>query len=126
MQGIAIKRLGHDFKILEQHLSSTREGQAAGIAMMEHSHAFMNSYDLLKDQPYAVACSGVQFLDGGPKVKGGYDRPMPKSSWNVLYYHLRANFDGLTNSYCPSAPTEPESNGNAVYNQGKKVTNVIY
>ena len=87
---------------------------------------FMTTHDLLKAQPYAAGCSGVQFLDANLKVKGGYDRPMLMSSWNVLYYRLRANFDGLTNSYCPSAPTESESNGKAVYNQGKKVKNVKY
>lgn len=126
MQGIIIKRLGHNVTILEQHLSSTREGQAAGIVTMEHSHAFMSTHDLLQDQPYAVACSGVQFLDKDLKVTGGFDRPMRMSSWNVLYYRFRANFDRLTSSHCKTPPSEPNGNGKAVYDQGKSVKDVRY
>jgi len=126
MQGIAIKRLGHNVTILEQYLSSTREGQAAGIVTMEHSHIFMNTHDLLKEQPYAVACSGVQFLDKDLKVIGGFDRPMRMSSWNVLYYRFRANFDGLTSPYCKTLPSESSGNGKAVYDQGKCVKNIRY
>ena len=126
MQGIVIKRLGHNVTILEQYLSSLREGQAAGIVTMEHSHKFMEIKDLLRSQPYAVACSGVQFLDENVKVTGGYDRPMRMSSWNVLYYRFRANFDGLTSFYCPSAPAEPKRNGQTVYDQGKRVTGIEY
>ena len=126
MQGIVIKRLGHDVTILEQHLSSTREGQAAGIVTMEHSHAFMSAHDLLKEEPYAVQCSGVQFLDKNLKVVGGFDRPMRMSSWNVLYYRFRANFDRLTSSYCKTLPSEPDNNGKAVYDQGKAVKDITY
>ena len=126
MQGIVIKRLGHNVTILEQYLSSSREGQAAGIVTMEHSHAFMNTHDLLQSQPYAVGCSGVQILDKNLNVVSGFDRPMRMSNWNTLYYRYRANFDGLTSSYCTDAPTESEKNGKAVYEQGKKVTNVSH
>ena len=126
MQGIIIKRLGHDVTILEQHFSSTREGQAAGIVTMEHSHAFMDAHDLWKEQPYAVPCSGVQFLDKKLKVVRGFDRPMRMSSWNVLYYRLRANFDRLTSSYCKTLPSEPDRNGKAVYDQGKSVKDIRY
>ena len=130
MQGIVIKRLGHNVTILEQHLSSTREGQAAGIVTMEHSHAFMNAHDHLKEQPYAVPCPGVQSLDKDLKVVGGFDRPMRMASWNVLYYRFRANFDGLTSSYCKSppeyTPIEANKHGKAVYEQGKSVKNIKY
>lgn len=130
MQGIVIKRLGHNVTILEQHLSSTREGQAAGIVTMEHSHAFMTLHDHLKEQPYAVPCSGVQSLDKNLKVVGGFDRPMRMASWNVLYYRFRANFDGLTSSYCKLqpqyTPAEAHKHGKAVYDQGKSVKNIKY
>lgn len=126
MQGIIIKRLGHDVTILEQHLSSTREGQAAGIVTMEHSHAYMSAHDLLKEQPYAVACSGVQFLDKNLKVVQGFDRPMRMSNWNVLYYRFRANFDRLASPYCKDLPSEPDGTGKAVYDQGKSVKDIRY
>ena len=126
MQGIIIKRLGHDVTILEQHLSSTREGQAAGIVTMENSDTFMSAHDLLKEQLYAVQCSGVQFLDKHLKVVGGFDRPMCMSSWNVFYYPLRANFNCLTSSYCKILPSEPVKDGKAVYDQGNSVKDIRY
>ncbi|KAL9580530.1 MAG: hypothetical protein Q9212_004438 [Teloschistes hypoglaucus] len=43
------------------------------------------------------------------------------SSWNVLYYRFRANFDRLTSPYCPKLPLEPQDVGTAVYDQGKRV-----
>ncbi|KAL8906360.1 MAG: hypothetical protein Q9207_002072, partial [Kuettlingeria erythrocarpa] len=124
MHGIAIKRQGHNVTILEQHQSSTREGQAAGIVTMEHSQKFLDRHDLLKDQPYAVNCSSVHILDKNLKVKLEFQRPMMMSSWNVLYYRLRANFDGLASSYCTHTPAEPSHVGRAVYDQGKRVTNI--
>jgi len=126
MQGISIKRLGHNVTILKQHLSPTREGQAAGMVTMGHSHVFMNTHDLLKEQPYAVACSGVHFHDKYLSVVAGFDRPMRMSSWNVLYYRLRANFEGLTSPYCTTLPSESSGNGKAVYDQGKSVKNIRY
>lgn len=123
MQGIAIKRLGQNVTILEQHLSATREGQAAGIVTMEHSQAFLSRHDL-SEQPYAVNCSAVQILDKNLKVVHSFNRSMQMSSWNVLYYRLRANFDGLKSPYCPIPPLEPASTGSAIYDQGKRVTNV--
>ena len=124
MQGIAIKRLGHNVTILEQHHSSTREGQAAGIVTMEHSQTFLNRYDLLQDQPYAVDCSSVQILDKALKAKHTFQRSMKMSSWNVLYYRLRANFDGLTSSYCTRQPLESDGVGKAMYSQGTRVIQV--
>ncbi|KAL8831712.1 MAG: hypothetical protein Q9170_005174 [Blastenia crenularia] len=124
MHGIAIKRLGHDVTILEQHHSSTREGQAAGIVTMEHSHSFLSRHDLLQDQPYAVNCSSVQILRKDLKVKHEFQRPMKMSSWNVLYYRFRANFDGLESSYCTHVPKESREVGNAVYDQGKRASEV--
>ena len=124
MQGIAIKRLGHNVTILEQHFSATREGQAAGIVTMEHSQAFMAKHDQLKEQPYAVNCSSVQILNKNLKVAHQFNRTMQMSSWNVLYYRFRANFDGLTSPYCLQEPTETKNCGIAVYEQGRRVKDV--
>ncbi|KAL8952390.1 MAG: hypothetical protein Q9222_001699 [Ikaeria aurantiellina] len=124
MQGIVVKRLGHDVTILEQYQSSTRDGQAAGIVTMEHSQRFLHSHDLLKDHPYAVDCSAVQILGADLKVKHEFQRPMKMSSWNVLYYRLRANFDGHTSQFCPQAPVEAADVGKPVYAQGKRAIQV--
>lgn len=124
MQGIVIKRLGHNVTILEQSLSSAREGQAAGIVTMEHSQNFLTRHDLLHDEPYAVNCPAVQILDGSLKVKHEFQRRMQMSSWNVLYHRLRANFDGLKSPYSTREPQEAGGVGRAVYDQGKRTTEV--
>ena len=126
MHGIVVKRLGHNVRIFEQYESSTRQGQAAGISAMEYGTAFLKQYDLLAEQPYAVSCPGVQVLDKNAKVKTQLARPLTMTSWNVLYYRLRANFDGLTSTYYPKAPPATANDGNALYEHGKSVTNVKY
>lgn len=124
MHGIVLKRLGHDVTILEQSLSSTREGQAAGIVTMECSQDFLARHDHLQNKSYAVNCSAVQILDKTLKVKHEFQRAMQMSSWNVLYYRLRANFDGLTSPYCARGPSEPPGVGEALYDHGKKAIGV--
>lgn len=126
MQGIVIKRLGHNVTILEQSLSTNREGQAAGIVTMEHSQQFLTRYDLLQDEPYAVNCSAVQILDKKLKVKHEFQRRMQMSSWNVLYYRFRANFDGLKSPYTTRSISDSANVGRVVYDQGKRVTEVQY
>ena len=51
---------------------------------------------------------------------------MNLSGWNVLYYHLRANFDGLKSDCCPEPPTAMDADGDATYDLGKKATKVSY
>ena len=124
MQGIVAKRLGHNVRILEQFESAKREGQAAGMSIMEYGTAFLKAYDTLHEVPFAISCPGVQILDRTAKVRLQIARPLTMTSWNVLYYRLRANFDGLTSSYCPEAPLPTTQEGHAVYEHGKMVTNV--
>lgn len=51
---------------------------------------------------------------------------MRVSCLHILYYRFRANLDGFTSPHCLSAPKEPTSNGKAIYDQGKLLTNVKY
>ena len=125
MHGIVAKRLGHDVTILEQYQSSNREGQAAGIAAMEYGTKFLKAHDLLlQDRPYAVSCPGVQVLDKNANVKMTFDRPLTMTSWNVLYYRFRANFDGLRSETCPGIPAPRPGDGRAEYLPEKTVTAV--
>ncbi len=126
MHGIVAKRLGHNVRILEQYESSTREGRAAGISAVEYGTAFLEKYALFRDKPYAVKCPGVQILDINAKVKHQVSRPLTMTSWNVLYYRLRANFDSLSSTYCPEPPGPTDRDGTALYEHGKRVTNVTY
>ena len=47
------------------------------------------------------------------------------TSWNVLYYRLRANFDGLISNHYEKIPKN-DGEGKAIYDLGKRVTNISY
>ncbi|MCJ1396219.1 hypothetical protein MMC18_009108 [Xylographa bjoerkii] len=126
MHAIILKRLGHNVRILEANPSSTREGQGAGIMAREGMHEYMTTYELSK-RPYSVESPHVQIINpqGGVKrIMGGKQQ---MTSWNILYYRLRANFDGLRSQYCLEIPERGDSgNGKAVFDTGKTVTDIAY
>ncbi len=125
MHGVMIKRLGHNAHILEQSTSSTREGQAAGISAGPQMRELLHKFDLC-DREYALVNPGVQYIDKNLRVIRFQDVPMTLTSWNVLYNRLRANFDGLKSKYCSELREESEGHGLAVYDAGKRVTDVTY
>ncbi|THX20164.1 FAD/NAD(P)-binding domain-containing protein [Aureobasidium pullulans] len=116
-----LTRLGHQVHILEQSTENFRHGQAAGIRAGPEAQRFLAEFDLHKHYPYAVDCPGMQFIN----KKSDYGRfvkfSMKQTSWTMLYYRLRANFDGLVSKHFP-APLELASEaGNAKYDLGKRV-----
>ena len=84
---------------------------------------FLKEHDLYP-APYSFSCPGFSFLDKDSNVKRLFTLPLNLTSWNVLYYRLRANFDGLKSGYCPKPIAFPESDGRAIYDLGKRATNV--
>lgn len=125
MHGVMVKRAGHNAHILEQHTSSKREGQAAGISAGPHMRELLCKHDLC-DGGYALLSPGLQYVDTQLNVTGFRKVPMTLTSWNILYYRLRANFDGFQSEYCTKLREEPEGQGKAVYDIGKRVTDVTY
>ena len=125
MHGIMVKRLGHNVRILEQNTSSIRTDQAAGMGTGPEGREFFEKHDVCRS-PYSFACPGFQILDKQANVKRTINLPLNLTSWNVLYYRLRANFDGLQSDFCPNPPPASEFEGSAVYDLGKKATNVVY
>lgn len=126
MHGIALKRLNHDVHILERNPPSMQESQGAGISAMKDVQAFLHQYDVSK-RPYSVTSPGVQFLNKDMKVINSWQVVLQMTSWNVLYYRLRANFDGLTSPYCPDLPEGlTQDGGKTIYDHEKTVTNISY
>lgn len=125
MHGIMLKRLGHSVHILEQSPYSILHGQAAGIRAGEEVQAFFERYDML-NEPYYLDCPGLQFIDRDTQNLGFVKFPMAMTSWTTLYYRLRANFDSLTSKHCPKPPESTKTDGTAIYDLGKRVTNVSY
>jgi 2-polyprenyl-6-methoxyphenol hydroxylase-like FAD-dependent oxidoreductase len=123
MQGIMLKRLGHNVHLLERSLSSERLEGGIGITIGPDALDFFRRYDLMK-QPFSVSNLGFLFLDDESKVKRFMKRPMEMSAWNRLHYNLRANFDGYKSSMYPEPPSSLKGDGEAVFSVGKKVINV--
>ena len=48
------------------------------------------------------------------------------TTWKLLHYRLRANFDGYSSAYVPNPPKELETGGKAVFDIGKRVMDVSY
>ncbi|KAL8735002.1 MAG: hypothetical protein Q9166_001127 [cf. Caloplaca sp. 2 TL-2023] len=124
MHGIMLKRHGHNVRLLEQNTSSTRTDHGAGIGTGPLGLDFHKIYDLYPT-PYSFSSPGFHFLDKNANIKRQINTPLNLTSWNVLYYRLRANFDGLTSDYCPEPIKFPESDGQALYDLGKSATDVF-
>ena len=123
MHAIMVKRLGHNVHLYEQNLSSIRTNRAAGIGTGPKGIEYFNVYDLC-DQPYAFSCPGFQFLDKNANIKRFLSLPLNLTSWDVLYYRLRANFDALKSQHCLEPPSELKTDGKALYDLGKRAVSV--
>ena len=126
MHGIVLKRIGHNVRILERSPSSNLEGQGAGIAARDNVQEFLRKHDL-SQEPYAVSSPLIQYLKNDASLQKVWKIALPVTSWNVLYYRLRANFDSLQSEYCPRRlEKEGHDNGEATYSHGCTVTDVKY
>ncbi|MCJ1448894.1 MAG: hypothetical protein MMC23_009413 [Stictis urceolatum] len=99
MNGIVLRRLGHNVHILERTESSTRDSQAAGIGAGPHVQDFLGKYDL-SQHPFSMPCDVVRILNSDGTLRRVISLPRQLTSWDALYYRLRANFDGAQTEYC--------------------------
>ena len=126
MHAIVLARLGHSVHILEANPLSTRAGQGAGITARERMHEYMKTYELSK-QPYSVESPHIQIMNTQGGVKRILKGKQQMTSWNILYYRLRANFDGLRSPYCLEIPERGGlGNGKTIFDTGKTVTDITY
>ena len=120
-----LKRLGHHVQIFERATSNDRAEGGTGITVGPDAQRFYEQYDLLKQSLY-VDNPGVQFVNDQGKVTRFTKRPMKMSSWSILHFNLRANFDGHKSSLCPDPPAPCEGDGEAIFHLGKQVVGVEY
>lgn len=125
MNGIILKRQGHNVRILEQDPSSVRTSEAAGIRAGPQAAEFFQRFDLI-DEPWSVPCPGMQFIRADLSVQRLIEFPMINTGWSTLYYRLRANFDGFKSDYCPEPPSHLETDGQATYDAGKRVIGIVH
>lgn len=120
MQGIVLKRLGHNVHIYEQVTESTRQSEAAGMRAGPQSQEFLDKYDLTRE-PWAVLSPAAKIIRKDSSTMLNLKMPMQMTSWSTLYYRLRANFDGLKSDYCPNPPGPLDSDGDVTYSPGKRI-----
>lgn len=125
MQGIVLKRLGHNCTILEQEPSTTRPSHAAGIFCGPEVKAFLEKHDRALRIPM-VEHDSVNLL--GKNLKPWYKIKRRDSyySWGLLWNILRANYDGYSSKACPFPPNAEKEDGCSDYMPGKQVTNVTH
>ncbi|CAL3968274.1 unnamed protein product [Diplocarpon coronariae] len=121
MNGIVLKRLGHNVRILEQNTQSERADLAAGITTYPEFEEFMKVHDQT-GEPWSVHSPAIQWLNKDAGVTRRLNKPLQMTSWSVIYYRLRANFDGLASGFCAKPPAAGEHDGSAIFDLGKQVT----
>jgi 2-polyprenyl-6-methoxyphenol hydroxylase-like FAD-dependent oxidoreductase len=123
MCGIMLKHHGYSVTILEQEVSSSREGYDAGIKIGSAVEAFLNKHDRVKRDVTITCPPGFLInLEGQAKMQRG--QTMVTTSWGLIVSLLRANFDGLTCTAVPVAPELKHSDGKATFRSGARATSV--
>lgn len=81
----------------------------------------MSTYDAT-GLPYSVESQDVRQVDSNGTVVKNLGMQQTLSSWECIYYRLRANFDGLCSEYVPNPPERvKETRGFATYKHGMTV-----
>lgn len=120
--GIVLKRLGHTVCIFERNPTPLLHNQGAGVVAGGDTQAFFTNFDATK-RPIAVMSRLRQYLDlqGNQIHEEGTVQRM--TSWDLLYYLLRAKFDGVKSDY-GQVPEPIEGEGQGVYSYGHTVKDV--
>lgn len=84
--------------------------------------SFFTKYDATK-RPIAVTSRLRQYLDLQGKQIHEEKSVQKMTSWDLLYYLLRANFDGVESGYC-KVPEPQKGEGQGLYEYGHLVKNV--
>jgi 2-polyprenyl-6-methoxyphenol hydroxylase-like FAD-dependent oxidoreductase len=122
MHGIMLKRLGHNVHVLEQ-ANSARAGYAAGITARSDVLEFMKTYDLTGED-WFISSPDTQFINKLGEPTKVFQKMLCMTSWSVLYHRLRANFDGLESVFAKETPKLSDSDGNVVFDEGKRVVDL--
>ena len=117
-----MKRLGHDVRILERNSTSVLEDQGAGLMVGPDIQAFLSDHDSTRRQ-LMVPIKSKHYLNRDGMSIDESDFAPAATSWDLLYYVLRANFDGLESAYC-EAPTSSAKEGTGLYDYGHKVQDI--
>ena len=118
--GVALKHHGFDTTILERNPTNVLDNQGAGIVAGGDTLAFFEKYDRC-GRDVAVPSQKRMYLDKEGRVVHEEVMRQTMTSWDLAYYMLRANYDGVESGYC-RAPGWREGDGKIDYRYGCTVT----
>ncbi|KAJ6787277.1 hypothetical protein PWT90_01698 [Aphanocladium album] len=122
--GICLTRMGHTVEIIEAATSSARYGTAAGIGLAAHVQSFLDRYDRLAATPFSLPSECFNVLDENLGIMRKTLHGYSLTSWDAMYYRLRANFDGLASPYYPQPPPREATDGESTFHPGVRALRV--
>lgn len=121
MNGIVLKRLGHNVTILERSPVALLHDQGAGIVAGNETLAWVQKYTGLQADDISVLSSERLYLDRGGNVIDREAKQQRMTSWGVLYKLGRQGFDGHDNDPVRAAVNDENY---ARYEYGRTVEGV--
>ncbi|KAI0430896.1 hypothetical protein F5Y09DRAFT_306439 [Xylaria sp. FL1042] len=120
--GLALKALGHDTTILERNPKPLLQDQGAGIVAGGDTLDFFQRYNRCT-RPLAVTSYARQYLDREGNIVHKEEMLQNMTSWDLTYYMMRANYDGVKSAYC-DVPDAVPGHGNAAHIHDRNVTDI--
>jgi flavin-dependent dehydrogenase len=120
MTSIALRRLGHNVRILERAPTPLLHDQGAGIVAGGEIPTFMSKYDRTKT-PLSVTSGQRIYLDRAGRVMQREDKEQRMTSWDLIYHVCRVNFDMHETAYTRGKLEQLFDEGKAIYQHGCKV-----
>jgi 2-polyprenyl-6-methoxyphenol hydroxylase-like FAD-dependent oxidoreductase len=132
MHGIVLRRLGCSVLILERSPTEAPPSHMAGICLGADVLRLLDRFDRVDKVQLGLPSVQLQSLDNHGKAQPFLKASRVMSSWDAVYFRLRANFDFFASDYVlyPPAP-EPMigedvliAKSRAKYEVGKEVVDV--
>jgi 2-polyprenyl-6-methoxyphenol hydroxylase-like FAD-dependent oxidoreductase len=98
------------------------DGLGAGLTAARDMQEFMQVYDLT-NLPYYIEATTTRLINSKGELLRQSLVPQALTSWNAIYYRLRANFDGFRSGYCGPPPACP-GDEKCIYMDGCTVTSL--
>ncbi|CZR59540.1 related to 2-polyprenyl-6-methoxyphenol hydroxylase and related FAD-dependent oxidoreductases [Phialocephala subalpina] len=122
MTGLTLKHLGHTIRIYERSPTTLLHSQGAGIVFGPEAQSFFSQH-VHVSRSLSISSKLRQTLNRDGSILNRDEREQKMVSWDLLYFCLRACFDGLKSSYCET-PERKEEEGKGKYFYARKVTGV--
>lgn len=119
MCGVALKHAGHSVTILEK-ADNERQSHMAGVCLGRDAEEYLANHDRITDS-FTHRSNRLQSFDNKHRLKIFVNILRDITSWDTLYFRLRACFDAYKSPVYPSPPLASETTGRALYSSRKEV-----